>query len=144
MIWVLSHISFHGLRVLLELETQFPIIGSVASSSERLDFFTEMINMTCNTSYSKNIICAINNVIVMNDRVKKEFFRTIDTNKLISQYKISNKIDASCNDKNLINTMPFSYDEEFGFAAKFESEKRTHFAAKLFLPRYKRYNGIPA
>ena len=37
--WTLSHISFYGLRLLLQLETQFPIIGSAASASERLDFF---------------------------------------------------------------------------------------------------------
>ncbi|CAF3339922.1 unnamed protein product [Rotaria socialis] len=39
--WILSHISFYGLRVLLQLETQFPIIGSAASSSKRLDFFCD-------------------------------------------------------------------------------------------------------
>ncbi|CAF3779834.1 unnamed protein product [Rotaria socialis] len=39
--WILNHISFYGLRVLLQLETQFPIIGSAASSSKRLDFFCD-------------------------------------------------------------------------------------------------------
>ncbi|CAF1501307.1 unnamed protein product [Didymodactylos carnosus] len=106
--WILNHISFHGLRILLELEIQFPIIGSISSSSERLDFFTEIINMACNTSYSKNFICAIHNVIIMNDLVKKELLRTVDINELINLYKTSNKVGLSRNDKNLINITPFT------------------------------------
>lgn len=106
--WTLNHISFHALKTLIDLEIQFPVIGSVSSSSERLDFFTEMINMACNTSYSKNTICAIHNVIIMNDLVKKELLDKVDINELLNQYKTSNKVNSSHQDKNLIHIMPFT------------------------------------
>jgi hypothetical protein len=108
--WILNHISFHELQILLQLEIQFPIIETVSSPSERLKFFTETINMACNTSYSKSIICAIHNVIIMNDLVKKELLRKADINELVTRYKTSNKVGSSHLDKNLINIMPFTYE----------------------------------
>lgn len=107
--WILSHISFYGLQLLLQLETQFPIIGSAASSSERLDFFAEIINMACSASYSKNIIYAIHNIIIMNDLVKQELLHAIALNDLINQYKVTQKVDlSSSNNKYLTNVMPFT------------------------------------
>jgi hypothetical protein len=110
--WILNQISFYGLQILLKLEIQFPIMESASSSSERLGFFTEIINMACNTSYNKSIICAIHNVIIMNDLVKEELLRKIDISELITQYKnkTSNKVGSSYHDKNLINIMPFTYE----------------------------------
>ena len=106
--WILNQICLRGLRILVDLEIEFPNAESTSSSSKRLDFFTKIINMACNTSYDKNIIYAIHNVINMNENIRKELLGKIDINEFITQYKMLNENDLSHIDKNLIKVMPFT------------------------------------
>ena len=65
--------------------------------------------MACSTSYSKNIICAIHNVITMNDHAGQELLRAIDINELINQHKMSQKVVLSSSiDRHLTSVMPFT------------------------------------
>ena len=108
--WILNRICSRGLRILVDLEIEFPNAESTSSSSKRLGFFTKIINMACNTSYDKNIIYAIHNVINMNESIRKELLGKIGINEFISQYKMLNENDLSHIDtcKNLIKVMSFT------------------------------------
>ena len=90
------------------MEMEFSSIESTSPSSERLDFFTKTINIACNTSYDKNIIFAVHNIINMNEIIKKEFLTKIDINELFSQYEMLHTNDLLNIDKNLIKVRPFT------------------------------------
>ncbi|CAF3850775.1 unnamed protein product [Adineta steineri] len=106
--WILNQICFRGLKVLIELENEFSNIESTLTSSQRLEFFTKMINIACNTSYDKSIIVGIHNVINMNENIKNDLLGKIDMNELIITYTMLNKNDTCHIDKNLIKVMPFT------------------------------------
>ncbi|CAF1501838.1 unnamed protein product, partial [Rotaria sp. Silwood1] len=106
--WILTKISYRALQILIKLEIQFPVFLSNSFYSDRLIFFTDIINIGCKTTYSKSIICAIHNAIVIDEEIKRELFHEIDLNELITEYNLLNKLNRFHNDKTLINIMPFT------------------------------------
>ena len=89
--WILTNISYHTLTIRLKLEKRFSATGSKSSYTERLEFFTEIINMACKTAYNTSIVCAVHTVIVIIEEIKKEMLREIDLPELITQYKLLNQ-----------------------------------------------------
>lgn len=105
--WILTKISYQALKILLKLETQFPIVESKSSAAKRFEFFIDIINISCKTAYSQSTICTIHNVIAINEEIKKEIYNDIDLNNLITDYKLLNQHNQFLKDQNFINIMPF-------------------------------------
>jgi hypothetical protein len=105
---ILKAIPYHAMRTLIELETHYPVLETGASSSERMEFFTRMINTACSASFSRSTICAAHNAIVINERIKNELLRQIDLNQLLAQCKSLNRVNPMREDKNPIHITPFT------------------------------------
>lgn len=96
------------MKLLLELELKFPAIGNDSSASDRLDFFAGIINVACNASYTKTIICAAHNAIMIDDQVRHELLHVFNMDKVIVEYKASNPNSHRHNSRHMINVMPFT------------------------------------
>lgn len=103
-----NEISFKGMKTLIELERSFPLIGWDAKSSERLDYFTRVLNSACNSSFSKATVLAAHNALVIDNDVRNELLRPITIEKLVTQYEATNSTSLNHNKRNILNIMPFT------------------------------------
>ena len=106
---ILSIISFKAFKTLIELETKCHVNQYNSFTSERMDFFTKLINMSCNSTYTKRNVCTVHNMILIDREVRDQLFDTIQLETLISDYTISHPLTPFEQRVHVINISPFVF-----------------------------------
>lgn len=103
-----NEVSFKGMKTLVELERCLPSIGGDDKSSERLDYFTRVLNAACSSTYPLATVLAAHNALVIDDDVKNELLRPVNIEKLLVEYEATSDIPSDRHKRNILNIMPFT------------------------------------